>query len=154
MITVWQYYDKHKVNRDFIRDLLIEECLKTPYQPIRAFGREIPQTLTTILKRVYAKAIKHINEQLRKRQTQERIRHNGGYYTKRRYATRPLYLCVYTLRTIDKMLADTERWDTETDDAGLPTRKTLTYRHPYRHECCRLLSMALLIDPQQAEPKA
>ena len=153
MITIWEYYKRHKIDDTFIKQLIIQECGR-PYEPIQAFGREIPQSLTTSLKRIYAKAIKHINGQLRKRQQQERVRHGGGYYTKRRYATRPLHLCGHTLRIIDDYLATLDKWETETDDAGLPTKKTLTYRHPYRHECCRLLSMALLIDPRQAEPKA
>lgn len=153
MITIWQYYDKHKIDKTFVKQLIIQECGR-PYEPIQAFGKEIPQSLTTSLRRIYAKAIKHINEQLRKRQSQERARHNGGYYTKRRYATRPLHLCAQSLKIIDDYLATMDKWDVETDEAGLPTKKTLTYRHPYRHECCRLLSMAYLTDPQQAEPKA
>lgn len=153
MITIWQYYKRNKISTDYIIDLIAAECA-TPYEPIRAFGKTIPQTLTTVLKRCNAKAIKHINEQLRKQQSQERLRNNGSYYTRRRYATRPLHLCVKTLKGIELMFNAAEKWETETDEAGLPTKKTLAYRHPYHHELLRLMSMAYLVDPQQAEPKA
>ena len=153
MITIWEYYKRHKISTNYIIDLLAAEC-RNPYEPIRAFGKEIPQTLTTALKRCNAKAIKHINEQLRKQQAQERSRMNGSYYTKRRYATRPLHQCVQTLKGVEIMFNAAEKWATETDEAGLPIKKTLTYRHPYHHELLRLMSMAYLVDPQQAEPKA
>lgn len=148
MITIWAYYNRHKIDTRFIDKLIIEECGR-PYHTIQAFGKQIPQTLQSSLKRIYAKSVKHINQELRKQQQQERVRYLGRFYTKHRYKTRPLHHCVATLRRIDQYLAQQEKWDTETDDAGLPIKKVLKNRHPYRHECCRLLSMAYLIDPEQ-----
>ncbi len=150
MINIYTYYQKKDIDIRYIDSLIADECAE-PYETIRICGRDIPQTLTTTLKRTHNKAIKHLNEQIKQQQAQERLRNKGTYYTKRRHKTMPMHQCLFTLKRLDEYLASLDKWQTETDDAGLPTKKVLAYRHPYRTECVRLLSMAYLIEQPKAK---
>ena len=150
MINIYTYYQNKDTDIRYIDQLIADECVE-PYRTIRVCGRDIPQTLTTTLKRIHTKAIQHINERMRQKQMQERINNQGTYYTQKRYQTVPMHQCLFTLKRLDEYLATLDKWQTETDDAGLPTKKVLTYRHPYRTECVRLLSMAYLTEQPKAK---
>ena len=131
------------MDKDHIWQLIIGELTNEPYQPIIVGKKQYPQNLLTTLKRVNKKALTDLNKHIKLLQTKEKVK-LGYAYTKKRSATVPLWLDYTFLLELDKVFANYEKWETECDDDGLPIKKKLVNRHPYRAELQKLKSFAIL----------
>ena len=68
------YYEKYKMDKDHIWQLIIGELTNEPYQPIIVGKKQYPQNLQTTLKRVHKKAINDINKHIKLSQTKEKVK--------------------------------------------------------------------------------
>ena len=142
MITLLEYFKKAKVNQQHFYDLVRDE-LSRPYHTLRVAGKSLPQNLLTSLKRVHSKCIKHINTEIRSVQTKEKVK-MGYAYTSTRYGTTPLFLDLDFLVWLAEQMDATDKWDVVRDENNLPIEKKLVWRHAYRAELQKLLTMAIL----------
>ena len=110
---------------------------------IKIAGKEYPQNLLTALKRINRKALKKINHTIKSLQIKQKVK-QGYAYTKKRFATVPLWLDIDFLIELDKTFEKGEVWHIEYDENNLPIKKILTSRHPYRAELQKLKTMAIL----------
>ena len=102
---------------------LREELKRPTHVTLHIAGKSYPQDLTTLLRRLLR-------------------------YTQRRVRTTKIKDPVYDvefLQWLQEAFKAGEKWEvTERDENNLPTKKVLTYRHPYQVDCDKLLAFAIL----------
>lgn len=143
MITIAQYCRQYNRSTDFVWDLCKDEFHLKSYHTIKIAGKDYPQNLLTALKRINRKVLKNINHTIKSLQIKQKVK-QGYAYTKKRFATVPLWLDIDFLIELDKAFEKGEVWHIEYDENNLPIKKILTSRHPYRAELQKLKTMAIL----------